>query len=378
MIGGRLMLALDPRALVRLSQGRLVVLVTGTNGKTTTTAMLAAALGELGEVASNNSGANMPGGLAAGLAERPDAPIAVLEVDEGYFPSVAAAVRPGFVVLLNLSRDQIDRVGEVGRTERAIRGALDALDATTAVVNCDDPLMTSAAQGVPNPVWVSVGSTWQESSARCPRCGQPVANEPAAGAGWRCACGFAAPRPQWVLDGTEVVAPDGARTPLALRLPGRVNARNAAMAVATAVTLGVPAPAAASRVGALAEVAGRYRTVRLGPHEVRLLLAKNPAGWAETLDLLTATRHPVVIAVNAREADGRDTSWLWDVPFERLRGRSVVAAGERATDLAVRLTYADVPHVRIADPWWAVDLLRPGHVDLVANYTAFRELVVRC
>ncbi|WP_225978068.1 DUF1727 domain-containing protein [Gandjariella thermophila] len=379
MIGGRLMLALDPGALRRLSQGRLTVLVTGTNGKTTTTAMLAAALSELGEVASNSSGANMPGGLVTALAQSPEAPLAVLEVDEGYFPSVAATVRPGVAVLLNLSRDQIDRVGEVSRTERAIRDALHTLDGVTAVVNCDDALMTSAARDVAHPVWVSVGSTWQETAARCPRCGQPVTTDAAGdGAGWGCACGFESPRPQWTLDGTEIITPEGGRVPLELRLPGRVNARNAAMAVAAAVTLGVPVDAAVSRVGSLAEVAGRYRTVRLGTHRVRLLLAKNPAGWAETLDLLAGSRDPVVIAVNAREADGRDTSWLWDVPFERLRGRSVVASGERATDLAVRLTYADVPHVRLPEPWWAVEMLRPGHVDLVANYTAFRELVIRC
>jgi UDP-N-acetylmuramyl tripeptide synthase len=375
MIGGRLMLALDPRALKRLCQGRLTVLITGTNGKTTTTAMIAAALRELGDVASNETGANMPGGLVAALAENRTAEIAVLEVDEGYFPSVATAIRPAAAVLLNLSRDQIDRVAEVGRTERAIRGALDGLNGTTAIVNCDDALMSSAAHDATRSVWVSVGSSWQENGACCPRCGRALLTDGnAADAHWRCECGLSRSRPQWILEDGGVVPPGGERVPLRLGLPGRANARNAAMAVAAAVSLGVPLDSAVSQVSSLTEVAGRYRTVDHNGHQVRLLLAKNPAGWAEMLDLLAATRNPVVIAINAREADGRDTSWLWDVPFELLRGRSVVASGERATDLAVRLTYADVPHVRLPDPWWAVDVLRPGHVDLVANYTAFRDL----
>jgi UDP-N-acetylmuramyl tripeptide synthase len=106
------------------------------------------------------------------------------------------------------------------------------------------------------------------------------------------------------------------------------------------------------------------------------MLAKNPAGWAETLPVLVENT-PVVIAVNGQEADGRDLSWLWDVPFEQLRGRHVVAAGERSADLAVRLRYADVSYQWERDPVRAIDLLAPGSVELVANYTAFRELVSR-
>jgi UDP-N-acetylmuramyl tripeptide synthase len=126
-------------------------------------------------------------------------------------------------------------------------------------------------------------------------------------------------------------------------------------------------------------------------HPVRLLLAKNPAGWAAVFDLLdesTPADGPVVLSINARTADGLDTSWLWDVPFERLAGRSVTATGDRRLDLAVRLRYADVPCAVVADPLAAVDRAidsgSPGGVasgpdtrrgiDFLGNYTAFADL----
>jgi UDP-N-acetylmuramyl tripeptide synthase len=104
-----------------------------------------------------------------------------------------------------------------------------------------------------------------------------------------------------------------------------------------------------------------------------MLLAKNPAGWVETLTVIAPER-PVLIVINAREADGRDTSWLWDVPFEQFPAREVVASGERAADLGVRLSYAGLDHRTEPDPVAALALLPSGTVDVVANYTAFRQL----
>ncbi len=112
-------------------------------------------------------------------------------------------------------------------------------------------------------------------------------------------------------------------------------------------------------------------------HTARLLLSKNPAGWSETLTVVKESDHPAVLVINANEADGRDLSWLWDVPFERLRGRTVIASGERATDLAVRLTYAEVEHKIVPDPLLAIDALPEGAVEVIANYTAFRDLNAR-
>jgi UDP-N-acetylmuramyl tripeptide synthase len=373
MIGGRVTLKLDPHALRELARDRRVVLVTGTNGKTTTSLMLTRALESLDAVAANSTGANMPDGVLAALTAKPDAPLAVLEVDETYVPTVAEQVQPMAVVLLNLSRDQLDRVGEVRGTERDFRAAMGRLPNTTVVANCDDVLVTSAAMEAAHPIWVSTGRLWREDSLSCPRCGRAVLHVMKQ---WSCTCGLARPEPSWSIEGDVLSTPDGQAIELKLQLPGDANRANAAMALAAAETIGVPPEIAVARLRTISDIGGRYRTVERTNHSVHLMLAKNPAGWGETLPVLVEDT-PVIVAVNGREADGRDLSWLWDVPFERLRGRHVVAAGERSADLAVRLRYAEVPHQWEPDPVRAIDLLDAGAVELVANYTAFRDLVGR-
>ena len=163
-----------------------------------------------------------------------------------------------------------------------------------------------------------------------------------------------------VQDGA-VVGRDGRRTDLRLSLPGRANQANAAMALTVAGLFGVEPATAALAMAGVGEVVGRYATVPVGTRNARLLLAKNPAGWLEVFDVLRPAPLPVVVVINARIADGRDPSWLWDVPFERLAGRLVVASGERARDLAVRLRYAGVEHQIEPDPVAAVAAVRrPG------------------
>jgi UDP-N-acetylmuramyl tripeptide synthase len=148
--------------------------------------------------------------------------------------------------------------------------------------------------------------------------------------------------------------------------------------------LGAQPDAAARAVGTVTEVAGRYRVARLDGVSIRLLLAKNPAGWREALGHLAPAPAPVIAAINARIADGHDPSWLWDVDFERLGGRFVVALGERRHDLAVRLHYADVEHVTAETLDEALVLVAgsPRHdperaVDIASNYTAFQEYLDR-
>ena len=165
---------------------------------------------------------------------------------------------------------------------------------------------------------------------------------------------------------------------IALALPGRFNRANALMAAVAAEACGVDAGAALETMSGVDEVAGRFTIRSLGGVRARLMLAKNPAGWDELLHLVAHDESPVAVSINARVADGTDPSWLWDVPFERLAGRPVVATGERYRDLSVRLQYAGVAHRTEADPVRAVGLaLEDGAsvVDVIGNYTAFHDLL---
>jgi lipid II isoglutaminyl synthase (glutamine-hydrolysing) len=371
VIGGRVALALDKGALPKLTAGRSLYLVSGTNGKTTTTALLAAALSTAGPIVHNTTGANLKTGLVSALAKDLDSPVAVLEVDEAALVQVLAETTATVVVLLNLSRDQLDRYGEVRLAAAKWRTSIGARPEIHVVANCDDPLVVWAAQAAGTVTWVSTGQRWRIDATSCPNCGGRINWE---GVAWSCSCGLARPEPE--IEGGGIAVEIGGRSfPVELQLPGRCNAANAAMAMAAARMAGVdPEDALAAMVG-IANVAGRYREVNLGPASARLLLAKNPAGWNETLDFLAPAPAGVVVAVNAQGPDGYDTSWLWDVDFERLEGRPVIAAGERALDVAVRLRYAGVAHEVCPDPLLAARQLPPGKVELVANYTAFQTVL---
>ncbi|CAN5506025.1 Mur ligase family protein [soil metagenome] len=376
MIGGLVAMTLDKSILRQLGVDRRSVVVTGTNGKSTTTRMTAAALATLGPVATNAEGANMDAGLIAALAGARKAELAALEVDEMHVPHVADAIDPGVIVLLNLSRDQLDRVGEINHIERTLRAGLARHPDALVVANCDDVLMTSAAYDSPNVVWVSAGGGWAADSVSCPRSGEIIVRE---GTHWySTGADFKRPTPHWSSDVDNLYGPDGLTLPMQLALPGAVNRGNAAQAVAAAVSLGASAAEAVAAVSLVDEVAGRYRTVRLGGHTVRMLLAKNPAGWQEALSMVDKNADGVVIAANGQVPDGEDLSWLWDVKFEHFEVHfhetPVVAAGERGTDLAVRLGYAGVEHTLVHDTVAAIASCPPGHVEVVANYTAFLAL----
>jgi UDP-N-acetylmuramyl tripeptide synthase len=241
----------------------------------------------------------------------------------------------------------------------------------TVVANADDPMVVYAAADAVDPVWVAAGQRWLFDSTSCPACGDLIARDPDA-RGWSSRCGLARPEPAWAVHGTTVIDPDGATHDVTLSLPGAVNVANAAMAAAAAAFWRVPPERAFRAMRDIAEVEGRYLQADVDGIRTRLLLAKNPAGWAEALGLARPGA-PVVVAVNARAADGRDPSWLWDVPFEVLRGRIAVASGERSRDVAVRLRYAGVEHERVDDPAAAIVAASgSGPVDVLANYTAFQ------
>lgn len=396
MIGGKLALRVDPQITARLAARRPAACVSGTNGKTTTTRLLAAALGVLGPVASNSGGANMTPGVVHALARPPyDAP-AALEVDEIWLPAVARAVRPRAVLLLNISRDQLDRSNETRRIAALWRALGAELPGTTAVANADDPLVVWAAQGFSAQRWVSAGQNWTADAMVCPACGQLLhrrsTREAAPGSStsditalatdptpdWWCGCGLRRPDPTVSVTGPREIRVDGTPRAVDLALPGRVNAGNAALAMTAAELFGVEPEAALAAMSTVTAVEGRYAEVSLVPgRRARLLLAKNPAGWVEMLELLDGTApRPVVIDFNSRVADGRDPSWLWDVPFERLAGREVWVTGERKEDVSVRLAYAGVPHSVVGRAAEAAQQASADLVDVVANYTAFRDLLV--
>lgn len=375
MIGGLVAMTLDRSILRQLGVGRRTVVVTGTNGKSTTTRMTAAALRTLGPdspVASNAEGANMDAGLVAALAADRDAALAALEVDEMHVPHVLDAVDTAVVVLLNLSRDQLDRVGEINVIERTLRAGLARHPKTVVVANCDDVLMTSAAYDSTDVVWVAAGGAWSADSVSCPRSGEVIVRDE--NHWYSTGADFKRPSPHWRFDDAMLYGPDGLTLPMRLRLPGSVNRGNAAQAVAAAVALGADPEAAVAAVSGVDEVAGRYRTVQVGEHTVRMLLAKNPAGWQEALSMVDKEAAGVVISVNGQVPDGEDLSWIWDVRFEHFEETAVVAAGERGTDLAVRLGYAGVEHTLVHDTLAAIASCPPGPVEVVANYTAFLQL----
>jgi UDP-N-acetylmuramyl tripeptide synthase len=371
VIGGIIGLRLEPDLLSLLAAGRQVVLVTGTNGKTTTTRLITAALSATGQkIASNVYGANMEAGLTSALSREPDAPLAVLETDEKYIPAMIKATQPKVVVLLNLSRDQMDRAAEIWMLARRWREALAASDCLV-VANADDPLVAWAASGARSVSWVAAGQRWREDSWCCPRCGAHLVRS---GDDWGCReCGNQRPPVRWQLDNGKVIDPAGRVQSLDLALPGRANASNGVVALAVAEAFGVDADAALAQMRGVSSVAGRYTQVQRRGTEVRLLLAKNPAGWLEALDVMVPAPVPVLLAVNAQTPDGRDTSWLWDVDYRRLRGRPVLVGGERRMDLAVRLEADDVAFQLVDSIDQAIDLARSPQLEVLANYTAFQQ-----
>jgi UDP-N-acetylmuramyl tripeptide synthase len=370
VISGAVAVRLDPALLATLSASRRVAVVTGTNGKTTTTWMLADAVRTQAAVATNREGSNLEAGLATALLDEPESDHAVLEVDEIYLPLLAPSLRPEVVVLLNLSRE-FTRGVSLGRTVRALRRMLAGLDwPCTVVANADDPLVVwvvQAAAPIVTVVWVAGGLTWGEDCRRCPSCGAGLD----LGERWRCpTADLVRPAPHWWREGEAVVGPAG-RVPVAPIGPGQWLWSNALFAVAAAAQLGVPLPAAAAAVGAVVDVDGRYRLVSRGDHDVRLFMVKNPASWSQALGLASAPGHLVLVL----ERFGiKDATPLWDVDIDPHALGRVTVAGHRHADLAMRLEAAGATFDVVADPLAAIDAAPPGPVNVVVNYTALGAL----
>ncbi|GAA5029191.1 MurT ligase domain-containing protein [Terrabacter aeriphilus] len=373
MIGGRLALRVDPGVLHAVAGERRSVLVTGTNGKSTVTALVAAAISPGGAVVSNTTGANMTDGIVTALSADRTSGLAALEVDEVYLEPVARGTRPRVVVVLNSSREYTRGVSLKSTLEHWRRTAAALPSDCVAIVNVDDPLVTWAFETAPRVVGITGGLYWRGDALVCPACGsiQEFTEQ-----SWSCpGCGRRRPTPDWTVvpDGDGwAVEHDGRRTRVDVTVPGRTGPVGGAFALAAADALGVDVAAAAERVSAVADVDGRYAPYRLGDHVARLLMLKNPAGWAEAIDVSVSTGRPLVVAVDP--FGPKDTATMWEAPFERLAGQRVGVTGGRTADAVAILEAAGVHPVEAPDIESALGTQPPGEVMVACNYPAFRRI----
>ena len=382
---GKVLLALDSDAIgslgARLREGS--VLVSATNGKTTTAALAASVFEHAGiALVHNAAGANMAGGVATSLLNaaqgrgRIAGDLGLFEVDELWLDRLAAQLEPRAILLGNLFRDQLDRYGELETI--AERWAND-LQAKQLVLNADDPLIADLGRervgtlyfGVQDDSLALPGMAHAADAKHCRRCGAPYVFD-AVYLGhlghYHCpSCGQRRPEPQvWasdvVLEGVRSArftlhTPAGTAQ-VALALPGLYNVYNALAAAALAVALEIPLASILAGLQQTQAAFGRAETIVLKqatgagpPRELRILLVKNPAGANEVLRTLALEpgEHDVLGVLNDKIADGRDVSWIWDADYELLAGRirRFTCSGTRAPELAVRMKYAGIEPERI-------------------------------
>jgi lipid II isoglutaminyl synthase (glutamine-hydrolysing) len=421
---------LDPRVLrdlaAQLSEGSIVV--TGTNGKTTTSRILGTLLSEGGyHLVRNAEGSNLIRGIASTLVQRADFTgnlsarlrrTGVFEIDEAALPEALQTIMPSRLVLLDLFRDQLDRYGEISSITRMWSLAFRDLPVrTTIVANADDPLIVGVADTTNSHI-VYFGIQTAERESRtvehagdvkaCPRCGGKI-HYSAVFLGhlghYRCdACGLARPDPVVAatnvklmgVDGSEFrLVSDGTQACVKLSLPGIYNVYNALAAAAVAVTLGIDVPTIAGSLRRATPAFGRMERLEIDGREIYLVLAKNPAGFNEVLRTISG-REPLhlLVMLNDNSADGRDVSWIWDVDIETLQDRvqSIVFAGTRSKDMALRFKYAEIIRSLGAPDWQiaadtesamqlALKWTPPGQtLFVIPTYTALldvREMLVR-
>ncbi len=404
--------AIDPDVLRKLSRDLKhgAIVITGTNGKTTTARLLSGLLEGAGQsVVSNRAGANLIFGATAAALERAGAngrlraDWGVFEIDEASLERAVDEIQPRTAIVLNLFRDQLDRYGELESVARRIEVALSRLpEESRAVLNADDPRVAEIGMNlVRKPLWyglddraVAMHELPHAADARtCPRCGASLVFD-AVYVGhdgiYHCPNGdFARPAPDLAathieLNGFDSVGMGIGGVRIELPLGGLYNAYNALAAFAAGTALGFEPAFISERFKTIQAAFGRQEQIQARGRRLNLVLSKNPAGFNETLRTAVdlAAGHYFLVGLNDRRADGTDVSWIWDVDFERLRGRAraLVPAGNRADDLAVRLKYAAVdaapPEV---DPARAIDAIIEATPEgetahLLCTYTAMLDL----
>jgi UDP-N-acetylmuramyl tripeptide synthase len=424
---GKVLTRVEPHAIGRLARRleRGSVVISATNGKTTTAAMVASILERTGaRLVHNRAGANMAGGIAATLANASrkggrtlTGDFGLFEVDEFWLGPVVEELEPRAMLLGNLYRDQLDRYADRWAAVVAAQAGR-----TTLVLNADDPLVAdlgrvhetppSTARGdagapwpeadlVPNAVYFGVDDDslalaelqHASDSKHCRRCGHAYTYEAVylAHLGhYRCPnCGQKRPEPSVVatdveLRGIRTAAFTLRETRIELPLPGLYNVYNALAAAALTLSLGVELDDVVSGLEAVAPAFGRAETLDLDGRKASLLLVKNPAGANEVLRTLALEEGELDLfgVLNDRTADGRDVSWVWDADWELLVGRvrRFTCSGTRAAELALRMKYAGMDPARLH----VVDNLEQGLDEALASgdgplyivptYTALLEL----
>ena len=382
---------LDPgivgRLATQLEHGS--VMVTGTNGKTTTSGFIAAILADAGlRVWRNREGSNLMGGIASSLViralpsgnlRRAGRAISVLEVDEAVLPQVVRAVPPRVVVFTNLFRDQLDRYGEVDSVAARWQQTVKTLSSgTILVLNADDPITANLGDGFAGQVLYfgiddpSLDLAMQQDAPErhqvidtrtCPRCGGDYTYEIrflSHMGHYRCTnCEQQRPQPnvravtvqsddfdRMRIRIASSISSTAQQQEMVIPLPGLYNIYNALAAATVAQALGIGWEPIVTGIEQFKPIFGRGERLQIEGRTLRLLLAKNPTGLNEVLRTLfgEGTQRHVLFVLNDNIADGRDISWIWDVDFERAVGqtRTLVVAGSRALDLALRLKYAGV------------------------------------
>jgi lipid II isoglutaminyl synthase (glutamine-hydrolysing) len=355
VLPGSLARRIEPRLLQLLTQQvkNGVILIAGTNGKTTTSLLLCSILERKGyRVAHNSTGANLENGLMTALLESTnlvgglDVDYAILEVDENILPKILAPIQPKIILCLNLFRDQLDRYGEVDTISKRWTKVISTLPTETVVIpNADDPTLSYLGQQLPQRV-LFFGLNEPENyldeiphavdSIFCPNCGHSLDYKGVYLShlgDFHCPkCGFS--RSQPALDSSEFPQ----------ILVGLYNKYNTLAAASAAIELGVDEATILDTINNFQAAFGRAEELDINGKRVRILLSKNPVGTNETIRVVTQSLDKTTLLVlNDRTPDGTDVSWIWDVDTEKLveRGGTLVVSGDRLYDMALRLRYSE-------------------------------------
>lgn len=395
----------------RITGGSIVI--TGTNGKTTTSKMLNQILSDGGErLVINRAGSNLSRGIVSALIEHVGwggqftQTMGLFEVDEAAMPAVARMLQPRAIVVLNLFRDQLDRYGELDTTANLIGKGIAATEAKL-FLNADDPLVARLGRfahhaeavnffGVESMAANQLPSDVTADSTLCQICGRALKFSAIYyGHIGRYGCPeghVVRPQPTSFIS-TAKLSSDvtkarlhigDANTNLVLHLPGAYNLYNSLAAAAVAASFGLEINSIADSLSRTQAAFGRVEQIKVDGKTLHLLLVKNPTGFNQIIQtfLLNKKQQNLLFVVNDNFADGRDVSWLWDVAFEDMviQDHRIASSGIRATEMALRLKYAGIssydvePSIKTSLSHFIAQLPAKGEGYIIPTYTAMLEI----